>query len=61
MPRLFFGHIQMLKVVGDHRVGIFSKSCIEVSVGLFFDYGYTRDQTHVLALKPGDPKEGVIS
>ena len=57
----FYGHMQTLKVAGDHRVGIFTKQRTEVGVKLFYDCGYARDQTLIWALKPGDPKEGFIS
>ena len=46
--------MQILKVDGDHCVGIFAKECIEACVDLIYDYGYAHDQAPVWALKPED-------
>lgn len=39
--------MRILKVAGDHRVGIFAKERIEAGVELFNDYGYACDRTRV--------------
>ena len=50
--------MQILKVRGIHRVGIFAKKRIEAGEELFYDYCYAQDLAPVWALKPNDPTEG---
>lgn len=44
--------MQIIKVGGDHRVGIFAKEHIEAGTELYYDYCYEPQHSPPWALKP---------